>query len=376
MNLLKLAPALEQFAAAASEAAVTLDSDRCVRHWNQGNNCHHCAAGCPTAAITLAPGGVEYNADACVACGFCLHACPTGAFAGSDETAKLLQSAAAVTPCSALDLACGCFPTDQGGQGVDAIMQVSGCLAALGAAAYVGLAALGASRLGIHIEACAGCPIGALRTQIERVAVEAAQLGGIEVCIYSSAPAGNARKPVHRTRSPQYSRRGLLQRMMGAAPAAKRGLPPLEEPAPSQKSPPLARRTLLHVLAYLPDEQRMPAAYFSQFDVGPSCTACGVCATVCPTGALSFEPEDDGFSLRLAPLACTNCGLCTELCAPRALQPAAAVPYAEAGPAVLISGSLKKCQRCRAVFAGAGELCPACSFRRRNPAGSLLRPTP
>ena len=212
MNLLKLAPALEQFAAAASAAAVTLDGDRCVRHWNQGNNCHHCAAGCPTAAITLAPGGVEYSADACVACGFCLHACPTGAFVGSDETTKLLQSAAVVAPCSALDLTCSCFPTDQGGQGVDAIMQVSGCLAALGAAAYVGLAALGAGRLGIHMEACGGCPIGALRTQIERVAVEAAQLGGIEVCIYASAPAGNTRKPVHITRSPQYSRRGLLQR--------------------------------------------------------------------------------------------------------------------------------------------------------------------
>jgi ferredoxin len=374
MNLFTFAPALERFAAAAGDACVALESDRCVRHWNQASACQLCVDGCPTHAIVPAPGGVALDPAACVQCGYCLHACPTGAFAGVDETARLLQAAAALLPCSALDLTCSCRPAEHADRGVDAILQAGNCLGTLGVAAYVGLAALGVKRVGVHLGACAGCAIGSLRSQITGVAARAATLTTMTVTVLDTLPDDSVRRPVHASHAPQYSRRSLLRRVMGSRPATTPTLPPLDDPPSNQKQPPLERRVLLHVLAHLPSERRTPAAYFPSFAADTTCTACQVCATVCPTGALSFEQGDNVFALHFAPLACTGCGLCTQLCAPGALRPASSLPYADADPIVLLSGQQKQCRRCRASFAGAGDLCPACSFRRQNPSGSFPRP--
>ena len=289
MNLFKLAPALEQFAAAAGETSVTLDGSRCVRHWNQGNACRRCAEGCPATAIAVTPAALSFMLPpASSAATACMPVRPELLPAGTKRR-SCCSPVAALTSCAALDLTCSHFPAEQTGNGVDAIIQVSGCLAATGCGCLCGAGRAGRWRVGVHLAACAGCPIGALRAQITSVAAESTLLTSMAVSSYESVPADQARKPVHATRAPQYSRRSLLRRVMGNAPPAARGLPPLEEPAPGCKSPPLQRRTLLHVLAQLPDNQRTPAAYFPSFVAAASCTACKVCATVCPTGALSLN---------------------------------------------------------------------------------------
>ncbi len=46
------------------------------------------------------------------------------------------------------------------------------------------------------------------------------------------------------------------------------------------------------------------------------CCGCGACAGVCPTGAISIEPDEEGFFRAKAdPEKCTECGLCTGVCA-------------------------------------------------------------
>ncbi len=373
MNLLKLAPLLEQFAS-TQPGGLRVDSTRCLHSWNQANACEQCVVACPSQALTVAPGAVTLDAAACSGCGLCLHLCPTGVFAGEDETAHLLRSVATLRARAALDLTCGPFAATLADPGVDAIVQVQGCLASLGAAAYVGLTALGIDAIGLRLEACDACPIGALRETIAATAARAAALTHTTITTRAAAPAAGVRKPLHATHAPHYSRRALLHRFVGSDREADLSLPPLDSSPPAGKAPPLERRALLHALAHLPEERRSAAAYFPTFTTSSACTACQTCAAVCPTGALSSELTEHAFALHLEPLACTACGLCVELCAPAALQPAPAVAYIDAQPITLLEQATRSCKRCRAPFAGESDLCPACAFRRKHPAGMMSRP--
>jgi len=371
MNLLKLGPVLERFVDATSGLAVQVDNDACVHHWNHASDCRLCIDGCPVQAITLATATeIALEQERCVQCGYCLHACPTAVFtAGIDETARLLQAAAVLSPCSALDLTCRHLPANQAE--ATAIIEVGSCLAALGVSAYIGLAALGVEQAGVRVEACGECPIGSLRSQIEGTAAAARALTTISITLIEHPPGAAEKKPVYSTRAPLVSRRSLWRRFGGPAPAS--ALPPQEKPPAEGKHPPLERRTLLHGLAHLPDAQRASGPFFPALAASASCTACGVCATVCPTGALTLVDAENTFTLEFAPLTCTDCGLCLQLCPPQALQPEQPIAYSDACPAVLLAGERKQCRRCRASFAGAGDLCPVCTFRRYNPAGSMMR---
>lgn len=370
MSLGRLRATLEQGAPAGERAAVSAESERCVRRFNRENPCRLCIDGCPTQAIGFAPEGIAFDAAACVACGFCVRVCPTGVFDGHDETPRLLQCVAALPHRTALDLLCSYAPATASGGG-DATVQIEGCLASLGTAAYLGLAALGVERVGVRVEACAECPIGVLRGEIERVCEDARCLAQVDVAAVDVLPRPTARVPLHTTRAPQMSRRSLFRRAVGSEPPL--ALLPDASP-PNGKAPPRERRALLHVLEHLPAERIADSAYFPLFAASAACTACQVCATVCPTGALWFEAVEGVFELGFAPLACTECGLCVELCAPGALQPVKAVAYAEAQPVVLLSGSVRECNRCHALYVGEGPLCPACAFRREHPFGSRPRP--
>ena len=123
MNLLKLAPALENFALWFEGENVTADAARCVRHWNRDAACTLCVDACPTHAITLAPDGITLAQEACVQCGECVHGCPTGAFAGVNEGERLLRSAATLPPGASVEILCGHNPSQEAGPAVDALIQ-------------------------------------------------------------------------------------------------------------------------------------------------------------------------------------------------------------------------------------------------------------
>ena len=375
MNLLKLGPALERFVDAAS-AALQVDGDACTHHWNRTSDCRLCIDACPVQAITLETAAeIALDQERCVQCGCCLHLCPTGVFSSDkEETRRLLQTVAALAPCTALDLTCPHLPVVQARAADGAIVETGSCLAALGVSAYIGLAALGIERVGVRVDTCDQCPIGSLRTQIETTAAAAWALTAISITLVEQTPTQGEKRPVHSTRAPLVSRRSLWQRLRGSATVPTSPLPPLEDGTAGSKQPPPERRALLHQLAHLPDARRASAPYFLTLTADASCTACGVCATVCPTAALALTADGTTFALEFAPLACTDCGLCTQLCPPQALQPGPQIAYGEAYPLVLLTGQRKQCRRCHAPFAGSGELCPVCAFRRQNPTASMTRP--
>ena len=58
------------------------------------------------------------------------------------------------------------------------------------------------------------------------------------------------------------------------------------------------------------------------YDNKKSCFGCGACAAVCPAGAISMEPDAEGFLYPCVAAAnCTECGRCTSVCPARARLP-------------------------------------------------------
>ncbi len=158
------------------------------------------------------------------------------------------------------------------------------------------------------------------------------------------------------------------------------------EQAGPKRIPP-ERLRLLHALALLPPAgpalcpAPLAGQVFLRIGADSGCTACGACAKVCPTGALSLEIDDDANAFRLAHLAaiCTGCDACLHLCDPDVLY-SRGVPFFSAlqAPAdePVVTGRFTRCKRCKARVSedslSAGGLCEVCAFRRANPFGSVV----
>ena len=65
--------------------------------------------------------------------------------------------------------------------------------------------------------------------------------------------------------------------------------------------------------AFLQAHQAEPCALFNGLALQEGCTACGLCAVVCPTRALAMERGEQA-ALHIDPAACTGCNLCALHC--------------------------------------------------------------
>lgn len=102
------------------------------------------------------------------------------------------------------------------------------------------------------------------------------------------------------------------------------------------------------------------------------CTACGLCARFCPTGALKFLSDGQTFALTLEPFLCLgqSCNICALACPEQAVtsQPAAVSPNL-LNKKPLAAGELTSCQRCgEATAKGAANttLCFVCRAKANS----------
>lgn len=363
--------------------------DKCLHSADRSSTCDNCVAHCPTGAITGPP--IEHNTDRCVKCGLCLHTCPTGAFTGDDSRANLLAHVAALAQrgeIGALEFACKYHPAAEVGPAdASGVLRLPGCLGALSPSAFVGLAALGADTVSLRLDRCRNCPLGHALAGIEESVVAARRLFdalGVPASIQlvtGEEDAGEWQtRPVADTGGrPVFSRRGLFAGAGNQSPYAT-GQALAADDSAARLGMPRERLRLLLAVERLPlEEQELPADLgFTRMEATADCTACGMCARVCPTGALRMlEGDDDAYYLVFRAGACVDCGLCLTYCEPGALHVGQTPTLADllcAQPVVLATGSLRSCKKCGARFAGAENqtLCPVCEFRRRNPFGSRM----
>lgn len=378
MNLLRLAEQL----APNENRALAFSGEHCLRYHDKAHECQACVDVCPTRAIELGRPPM-LDASACQYCLACLPACPTGAITAEDE-APALAHCAQVLGVRRLELLCQLNPdVTRGVEGVEAAIRVRGCLAGLGSAALLLLAASGVEQIVVRDDACDGCPWERASREVVEQLEEARGLlalwgGEKSLRLSGSADESWAPRPVYAADSPPVSRRDLFRMQRGDAKPGG--------PVASGSHPFRERLRLVYALQKLgaPLTERatapLPLPGLATVTVAEGCTACGACARVCPTGALSLAIGDEGFSLTFAPQACIGCGMCAHVCAPAVLSVESGPSYADIfeSPAVwpLQQGAVAHCRRCRAPYPAAtgSDFCPVCDFRRKNPFGSAMPP--
>ncbi|MFQ3568141.1 MAG: 4Fe-4S dicluster domain-containing protein [Aggregatilineales bacterium] len=374
MNALQAA---QQLVSITKGVPLQVYPDQCVRARNKHLACNRCAVVCPVNAIVVQENRVTVDSDACVKCGACLHVCPAAAFSGYDGVDKLLGYVKSLPNAARLELACPHrLDLSSATDPASALLVITRCLVSLSPSTYVELFNRGAQIVLLRLDACAGCPLQRACSTIEQTAERINQLYNDQpdraVVIVKTRPAASESPavPLHVNR-PAISRRGLFSLLRphlddqdAAAPASDACAPFMHE-----------RARLLRAIAASPDREAMHTeSLFSSLKMTGVCSACEVCAVVCPTQALRIEKSTADFSLTFDTGACTRCDLCVELCPERALaygDPPSIECVNAGGTETLAAGSLTRCRRCGATFADAKgmALCPPCLFRRQNPFG-------
>jgi ferredoxin len=383
-----------------SGEGITLHPQRCLNARFRAVGCTRCADACPVeGAIAIADGKPTLHSEACVYCGLCLHHCPTGAYTHPDTLSDKLIKTVAALPAGPVDLICPQHSSPECGPAPQAV-QVKRCLAALSPAGLLELATQG-REIWMDDTYCTGCPLGKVHPALEQTVADANGWASllddvvpVRLRTRQSEPVSPVDRPVHEADRPPVSRRSLFGsfKKTGQEQAAAK------EPAEmvtSGKSVPVSER-LPQLLPYqrvkflqileqnslnpqVPAFTTPPTVTLPIVDVSVDrarCTACGLCARFCPSGALKYMSVDDQFALVFQPNLCLGqaCDICVLACPEQAVvtEPAA-VSSALLAKKPLVAGDLMKCPKCGEPIAK-GPVLPTTCFacRPQNKAADLF----
>lgn len=298
------------------EAVPSINGERCIA----GTGCDLCIQICPCGALEQGRGRVWLRKANCEGCGLCVTACPRGAIEfpiGSliqleaQVSALLNPSLGTLQPRGILFL-CSRSAQVLEEQVSKGLYYPAGwlpvqlpCLGMVSAAWPLQCLTLGMG--GVCLLSCPpDCAFGQRETiegraaycreflcllgdSPDKVRILSPVNGVVLAGVLGNLPEGKA-----------ISRKGL--RPQGFFSSLSEGARALLDLAEDSGAP--VRLSLAH-----------PYSPFGLVDFRTDlCTGCGVCATVCPSGALGLERDMDGVSLTFDATLCTGCGLCVSRC--------------------------------------------------------------
>ncbi|HYE51311.1 MAG TPA: 4Fe-4S dicluster domain-containing protein [Azospirillaceae bacterium] len=329
--------------------------DLCAHSRNRRTGCTRCLEVCPAGAVTPAGDHVALDPHVCNGCGGCHAVCPTGAAtyalpapdallerarvmletyrrAGGERPVLLAHDAAHGTPL------------------LDALARWGDGLPAR----VIPFSVSEAGQLGIEFFAAA-LANGAAEVLVLAPSRNAAEREGLarSLALAETLSAGLGFGP-GRCRVVEADDPDALAAVLAALPAregAARPQPFLPMGGKRDLMKLSVRR--LHAAAPAPVDvlPLPPDAPFGRVEVDAAgCTLCFSCTTVCPTGALSDNPDRP--QLSFTEDACVQCGLCRNTCPERVISLHPRLDFTEAArtPRVLKEEEPALCIRCGTAF--------------------------
>ncbi|MCC5983152.1 MAG: 4Fe-4S binding protein [Rhodobacteraceae bacterium] len=292
-------------------------ADICAHSRNRTTGCTRCLDLCPTGAITPAGDHVAIDPAICAGCGQCAAACPTGAAsyalpAVETVAAQLRAGLRAWFEAGGKAAPVILFHDEaHGAPLIDALARFGRGLPAhviplavneptqLGPEAMAAALAYGAGGVRVLTRARPHEPLDGMEATLALMGVIGAETGfDPDACalIQTDDPDALDAALWHPAPTARATRASFLP------PADKRGLLTLAMAEMNRTAP---RPT---------DRIPLPAgAPFGKLDLNlEACTLCLACVGVCPTGALSDNPDLP--MLRFTESACVQCGLCAATC--------------------------------------------------------------
>ncbi len=276
---------------------------RCMRHLHQASSCKRCLEACPSDALRIVDGQLKLHVPACTGCGFCASVCPTEALLmPTPDVTTETQAYAAAKASGILVVSCADCAKKRG-------LTVP-CLHSLDFSRLVDAVAKGVTTIELVRGNCDKCPKCIPGTSL------------IDTCQTLEAFAGQFEKTLSvvletSTKDVDLSRRrffgGLLRRAdIGTKPASPDVVADVKATATetSQRLP-ASRERLVEALRTLSSghTEALDTSGAARFFVAPvieqtACTACGICAEVCPTKALTMETGEKTVLLKAIKAHC------------------------------------------------------------------------
>lgn len=348
---------------AGKEGLPVIEAACCLNQRHTAAGCVRCADACPVNAITTTGDAPALIEEMCVGCGACVAACPTDAVASMPPIPE--RSVVAMRRTlgrGAVAVVCPEWDGSAMAAEATAVVTCGRCLASLDLSDLTALTLDGSEDLWLDDSACANCPIGAVHSFIS------AQASAVSTLLDALGLPARVRRvtesdaiplaaPVLKGTERVVSRRTLLRRLAGLDrdPTRARDYPRYDRDARRMATRiPRRRHRLDGWLAAreMIDGNAVDTTSLPYADIQvneESCSACGLCAMFCPTGALVLAEDTTEFALAFRPSLCLDCGICTAACPEGAVAAVQQLPVQDliAGPTrLLAAGALGACSDC------------------------------
>jgi energy-converting hydrogenase A subunit P len=339
------------------------------------SDCQKCLSVCPAGAIELGHGTVKIN-SLCLGCEICVAVCPNGAFSISEAKERNKQVPDCLY-CSKLigdeiDMT-GRFPAG-----------VISCVASLSSPLLLQWALRIKKPLKVFTGACDQCVMERGVSHFRKVTDEVQSLSELFKISYqpfilqkgTEQDKAAGRKLYHAFKTafegePDLERRNFLLKLSGPLSGGKKPQQKREakkiDPMAFEKRVPDRLTTMMAVLrdnrdAFSPLDKIL---FYSGIKMEASCSGCGTCAALCPTGALTVKKTETQVHIEWTPSHCSQCNLCEEVCPEKALHLSPGIEVqkiVEESTSTIQSFYRSTCPDCQHEFLslGAGACCPHC----------------
>lgn len=342
--------------------ALTVSPERCIQVRNKNARCLRCAEVCAAGAISYDGEDVIIDSELCIGCGTCATACPTCALEAthprdeelSRQLSELLETGDGIVVACARALSRARKKAEAKAEEASSLLKRTPvdfdathiiqvvCLGRLDESFYVEAAARGARSITLACDSCETCRYkrgGALARDVAASAQGLFEAHQIDLGIDFTTPlaprfyeTGQASSYDPAKRATITTLRDMTKRAAaaGIAPSASdTSVDGSDEPGQTRFAKvnesgtlpqfvPTRRNRIVNSLRRIgtPQQDAICTRLWGRVEIDvDACMSCRMCATFCPTGAITRYDGDGEMGVEHRAYRCVQCRLCENICA-------------------------------------------------------------